>query len=768
MKTKIGFLGSCSTRDIFRSVHNAKYSDEFEICFQQQRVSLISLMQDSVPYTFDSTRRIENGQEKVFCSEWIRDDLSKSLFEELKQGIDYLFIDIYFDVLFGVIIYDNTIITNNIWDAPFTDFYLNIENKEILTMCNNHAKYFELWKENCDKFFEYMNQKFPETKIVLNKIRAATKVIRKDGSSYIAPSYVKRAERMNTSLAELEQYIIDNHDVKVIDCLEYAIADEGHIWGRYCVHYIKDYYRLAYRQIKDLMIDDKFNFKKLNSKINSISKEIELLCIENKKLNQENERLIEKYETFNEEKIDDYFFEFLDSLETIEVGISKVSIPEGYKIQNKGFNGILFFNNKTYMGIYEVPKGSSFNKKVKELDKKYENCKTKTYTINNITLKSITVEDKNNKMSETYFEKNGIKYHIYEKGAEDKKAFNTLFYSINFNYAKYQMLVDKVKKIPQLSCTSFGYSTADGKIRYHNWRSAFIQRTLMDDFNDYCEKIWFTRYLNHRFPNEDFKINFIGTYETHHTLKWPMEGKKVFYSIENLNYLFLDMKNNYDTYALDYVDLSMGYDLVDDKKYLRFPYWAYAHFSPEVNEEEIENTIDNWNSLNYEKSQDVVSISSHDNWNTRKRISDDIEKIVEITYAGKWRNNTDELWVKFNNNKEEYMKQFKFNLCAENLVSDAYVTEKIFDAIKSDCIPLYLGGGDYLEPKVLNQNAILRWFMEDTIDNSDTIELFKNIYSDEKTYNEFKDQDVLLDSSKKYIINMFADLEKHFERLIYD
>ena len=79
-----------------------------------------------------------------------------------------------------------------------------------------------------------------------------------------------------------------------------------------------------------------------------------------------------------------------------------------------------------------------------------------------------------------------------------------------------------------------------------------------------------------------------------------------------------------------------------------------------------------------------------------------------------------------------------------------------------------MGGGNYLEPKILNHDVILRWFMEDTSDNEDTLELFKNIYSDEKTYNEFKDQDILLDSSKKVIINMFEKLEKHFERLIYE
>ena len=162
-----------------------------------------------------------------------------------------------------------------------------------------------------------------------------------------------------------------------------------------------------------------------------------------------------------------------------------------------------------------------------------------------------------------------------------------------------------------------------------------------------------------------------------------------------------------------------------------------------------------------------ILYSRHDQWNTRKKICDDVGRIADITYSGDWRNNPDELWIKYNNDKEEFMKPFKFNLCPENLDDNGYVTEKIFDSIKSDCIPLYVGGGNYLEPKILNQDAILRWYMDDT-NNEDTLELFKNIYSDEKTYKEFKDQDILLSSSKKYIIKMFSDLEKHFERLIYD
>ena len=129
MKTRLGFFFFCSTRDIFRTPHNVKYKDEFEIVFQIQRGSLISLMQEPVPYTIESTRRIENGEEKVYCSEWIRDDLRKSLFDEIRKGIDYLLLDVYFDTLFGVIVYDDKIITNNYRDYPYTAFYSNIKNK---------------------------------------------------------------------------------------------------------------------------------------------------------------------------------------------------------------------------------------------------------------------------------------------------------------------------------------------------------------------------------------------------------------------------------------------------------------------------------------------------------------------------------------------------------------------------------------------------------------------------------------------------------------
>lgn len=351
----------------------------------------------------------------------------------------------------------------------------------------------------------------------------------------------------------------------------------------------------------------------------------------------------------------------------------------------------------------------------------------------------------------------------------------------------------QLNSIPQLCYTTLGYSVLDGRLTYRNF-TGIHRYTAMTDFDGYCDRIWFTRYLKHKFPDEDFKINMFGVFNPHNNLAYPMEGKKVLYSIEELNNRFLEMKYKFDKYALDYVDLAMSYEILDNKKYLRFPYWILEHISPESTEEDIEKLVENWNSANYEKSKDVTAIASHDTCGTRTLIVNDIDRYVNILYAGRWRNNTSELHTKYNNNKHAFLKQFKFNICSENMLVDAYVTEKIFSAISCDCIPLYAGGGDYLEPKILNPKAIIRWDAEKEYGcdpnvlknvhfgyytqypltwvanddrNSDSIELFKNLLTDKKTYDEFKDQDKVLPSSAKHIIKIMDDLEKQFERLIY-
>lgn len=169
---------------------------------------------------------------------------------------------------------------------------------------------------------------------------------------------------------------------------------------------------------------------------------------------------------------------------------------------------------------------------------------------------------------------------------------------------------NQLKSIPQLCCTSLGYTVLDGKLTYRNW--LMFPNSALADLDGFCDNGWFTRFLKHKFPDEDYKINMFGVYPPHENLAYPMEGKKVFYSMEDLNNRCLEMTYNFDKYAFDYVDLTMSYDFVDNPKYLRFPYWISKHISPESTEEDIEKKMDYWNSISFEKSKDVAVVTSHD------------------------------------------------------------------------------------------------------------------------------------------------------------
>jgi hypothetical protein len=51
-------------------------------------------------------------------------------------------------------------------------------------------------------------------------------------------------------------------------------------------------------------------------------------------------------------------------------------------------------------------------------------------------------------------------------------------------------------------------------------------------------------------------------------------------------------------------------------------------------------------------------------------------------------------------NKNKTLGRYTFNLCFENCDEDGYITEKIIQALMAGCIPLYWGGGRFLEETI--------------------------------------------------------------------
>ena len=277
---------------------------------------------------------------------------------------------------------------------------------------------------------------------------------------------------------------------------------------------------------------------------------------------------------------------------------------------------------------------------------------------------------------------------------------------------------------------------------------------------------WFVCFLRRHFPDNKTVINFFGTLGEPFYIRNPYPGKKVFFTPEDVEHPWTRRNILYGDYCLDYVDLAMGFGKLDDTKYLRFPYWILRTFSPESTSETIRNRIMRINETRYTKTQDCVLINSHDKGGNREMIYNGVKDILNVKMAGKWRNNTDELWSKYNDNKELYMRNFKFNICPENDNTENYVTEKIFDAFVSDSIPLYYGSNNNPEPGLINRDAVIFWNKNGS--NEANRRKVAELKNNEAFYKDFIEQPKLLPEAADYVIDRFAKLREQFARILHE
>ena len=278
------------------------------------------------------------------------------------------------------------------------------------------------------------------------------------------------------------------------------------------------------------------------------------------------------------------------------------------------------------------------------------------------------------------------------------------------------------------------------------------------------EKQWFVRFLRHHFPENKTVVNFFGPVSTPFFIKRQFEGKKVFYTGEDVEHPGTQLALYYGDYCLDHTDLSLGFGQVQHARYLRFPYWILTTFSPEDDAAAIKEKIKKINESHFEKSRECVLINKHDPAGTRELVYNGVKDILDVKLAGQWRNNTRELWDDFGNDKEAYLRTFKFNICAENNNTKDYVTEKIFDAFIAGCIPLYYGALNDPEPGLINRDAVIFWNKEGN--NAENREKIRELKQNESFYREFMSRPKLLPAAAEYVIDRYAKLKEHFARIL--
>lgn len=259
----------------------------------------------------------------------------------------------------------------------------------------------------------------------------------------------------------------------------------------------------------------------------------------------------------------------------------------------------------------------------------------------------------------------------------------------------------------------------------------------------------------------DLTICFFSVYGPKYFINLTKSDVKILYNAENV-YWNRYRYARYQDMALDRVDLAVGFRELSALHYVRFPLWIKHMFEADSSDDDIRRRCDELSNLKVlKRNRFAAQISRHDDpQRIRSGIIDTLSKIEKVDCAGSFMNNTDELKKNYDDNKIEFLKNYKFNICPENTNNQYYVTEKLVHAIMAGCIPIYWGANNNPEPNILNRDAIIFWDR-----NESTIQKIKELHYSDKKFREFAEQPRLKPGAADLVIEMFRNFEKKLSDL---
>jgi len=279
---------------------------------------------------------------------------------------------------------------------------------------------------------------------------------------------------------------------------------------------------------------------------------------------------------------------------------------------------------------------------------------------------------------------------------------------------------------------------------------------------------WFRNFITHHKIQKEKRINIISPGGSKYVVNFITKSEpRIFFNSENSksNLLACDV---WSDHLRGKVDLALGfYDEVDKhNNYMRFPFWILYLVPFDASLEDLKKLIDKYNSIenrNNSRNQFAVLISRFDFNGIRSEMINSINQIQHVSCAGNFANNTKDLFEKYNNNKLEYLKEFKFNICPENTNSDGYVTEKLFEAIQAGCIPIYWGSDNLPEPSILNHDAILFY---DRNNPQKVIDEIKRIYNSKEAHDEFISRKPFKEDAAEHIFLYIQNLKTRLKQVV--
>jgi len=237
-RNTVSVIGSCVSRDNFNSHFNREYKQDFQFLQLQNQVSIISVVADPLVINKEDISQLGTWEQANLLSECRKDFFTTS---EL-ANTDYLILDFFSDVYFGVCLLKDSVLTNNHWVLQKTDVYQNDPDLTVCTLSDDADAYFDMWKQAIHQLFEKLSVTMPWTKVVLHKARFTDRFLKEDGT-VVHFENAEMVEQLNEWWDRFDDYVEKNFDVISISVSqEKLISHESHKWGKFNVHYIDSYY----------------------------------------------------------------------------------------------------------------------------------------------------------------------------------------------------------------------------------------------------------------------------------------------------------------------------------------------------------------------------------------------------------------------------------------------------------------------------------------------------------------------------------------------
>lgn len=249
-----------------------------------------------------------------------------------------------------------------------------------------------------------------------------------------------------------------------------------------------------------------------------------------------------------------------------------------------------------------------------------------------------------------------------------------------------------------------------------------------------------------------------------YVVKIDSQPDYVFFSNTSNNYLNYDCvrirySGEQQSPDFDLVDYEIGFDdIFFGDRYIRVPQFMINDYGPNSYVNQFINLLEpkelTTSDIKDRKFCSFLS-SNHSQLANRNELVNFISKYKKVCSGGKINNNIGYIVQ----NKLEFIKNYKFNISAENSIYKGYTTEKIYEAFLANTIPIYFGNSEI--HKDFNPKSFID--LNHFGGYEDALKFIVKLDQNDALYLEMLNQPKILDDTKlpkiedleRFLINIF-------------